>query len=198
MLLSSGCDAAYTIAAAAARAAFPAMAMQAREAVDCFVSLMNDYARSVIGMKNSRFQNPDGWDDNRQYADTDDLIKLGVHAIGIPEIKAVTRLPEKVSDIVSGEHLVWLTTNRLLVEDSPYYCPEAVGLKTGYTDLAGTHFLGAFECSGKTYISFVSCADINQDKFALTLQILQDHISIQLPHPDSLQCGRRKERSPEL
>lgn len=175
MLISSGCDAAYTIAAAAARAAFPDTAMSAKEAVERFVVLMNEYACSFIGMKNSHFQNPDGWDDKEQYSNAEDLIKLGKHAIEMPEIQAITSLSEKVSDIVSGEHLIWLTTNKLLVKNSPYYCPETVGLKTGSTNIAGTHFLGAFERSGKTYLSFVSCSDLQQDKFGLTLQILAEY-----------------------
>ncbi|MBE6865228.1 MAG: D-alanyl-D-alanine carboxypeptidase [Ruminococcus flavefaciens] len=174
MLISSGCDAAYTVAAAAARAAFPDKAMSAQEAVERFVSMMNEYAASVIGMVNSRFQNPDGQDEDEHYSTAEDLIKLGRHALGIPEIKAVTKLTEKESDIVSGEHLVWLTTNKLLVEDSPYYCPEAVGLKTGSTDLSGFLLLGAFEQWSKTYISFVSCPGPYGEQFSLTLQLLSE------------------------
>ena len=173
-LLSSGCDAAYTIAAAAARTAFPDRDMGAEQAVECFVGLMNKYAADV-GMQNSRFVNPDGQDADGQYTTAADLIKLGVHALNIPAIMETTKLSEKISDIVSGEHLVWLTTNKLRVADTEYYCPDAVGLKTGTTTLAGSCLLAAFKRGGDTYISMAAGFDTRHEVFAHTLKMLSDH-----------------------
>ena len=173
-LLSSGCDAAYTIAAAAARAAFPDREMNALQAVECFVSLMNEYA-GKIGMNDSRFVTPDGQDDEGQYVTAADLIKLGVHALNIPAIRETTTLSNKITDIVSGEHLVWLTTNLMRDTGSEYYLPDCIGLKTGTTTGAGSGFLGAFERGGDTYISFVSGNDTRVETFERTMNMLKEH-----------------------
>lgn len=173
-LLSSGCDAAYTIAAAAAREAFPDKEMNAGQAVECFAGLMNEFASS-IGMNDSHFINPDGQDADGHYSTAADLIKLGRYALTIPAITETTVLSGKISDIVSGEHIVWLTTNKLRVPDSEYYCPDAVGLKTGTTSCAGSILLAAFKRSGKTYISFTSGFDTRHEVFMHTLDMLSEY-----------------------
>ena len=172
MLMASGNDAAYTVAAAVGRAICPYdYIMSDSQAVDYFVSEMNQYA-SQLGMKNSHFVSPEGWDYNDQYSTVSDLLILAQHAFSIPEIKTITGTYQKYVVFASGENITWTNTNALLNPNSPYYCPEAAGIKTGTTANAGNCLIAAFNRNGKTYISAViGCASSNE-RYELTLKML--------------------------
>ena len=77
LLISSGSDAAFTIAVYTARAAFPDEKMDDEQAVQRFMEIANSYAKS-IGMNESFFVHPEGWDSPEQYTTVSDLIKLAV------------------------------------------------------------------------------------------------------------------------
>ena len=66
MMLVSGNDAAYTIAVDTAKALNPSEQLSDTQAVEYFCSQMNAFAET-IGMKDSHFTTPDGWDDENQY-----------------------------------------------------------------------------------------------------------------------------------
>ena len=171
MLMASGNDAAYTVAAATARAAEPNTTMSDSQAVAYFSKLMNDYASS-IGMKNSHFTTPEGWDDENQYTTVSDLLILANHVFSIPEIKIITGTYQKKVYFVSGENITWTNTNELLNTKSPFYCSDAVGIKTGTTASAGNCLIAAFERNEKTYISVVVGCTTSNNKFELTLKML--------------------------
>ena len=144
MLMASGNDAAYTVAVTTARAVKPDTAMTDAQAVAYFSELMNSYASS-IGMKDSHFTTPEGWDDASQYTTVSDLLILANHAFSIPEIKTITGTYQKKVYFVSGENITWTNTNALLNPNSAYYCADAVGIKTGTTASAGNCLIAAFE-----------------------------------------------------
>ena len=75
MLMASGNDAAYTVAVTTARAVKTDTAKTDAQAVAYFSELMNSYASS-IGMKDSHFTTPEGWDDASQYTTVSDPHRL--------------------------------------------------------------------------------------------------------------------------
>lgn len=174
MLMASGNDAAYTVAVAIARAAKPDVQMADTQAVGYFAELMNEYANS-LGMKNSHFVNPEGWDDANQYTTVSDLLKLAAHAFSVPEIKTITGTYQKYVVFASGENITWTNTNALLNPNGAYYCADAVGMKTGTTANAGNCLIAAFNRNGKTYISAVVGCKTNADRYDLTLKMLANY-----------------------
>lgn len=171
MLMASGNDAAYTVAVTTARAVKSDTAMTDSQAVSYFAELMNSYASS-IGMNNSHFTTPEGWDDASQYTTVYDVLILANHAFSIPEIKTITGTYQKKVYFVSGENITWTNTNALLNPSSTYYCSDAVGIKTGTTANAGNCLIAAFERNGKTYLSAVVGCGTGNDRYELTLKML--------------------------
>ncbi len=170
MLLPSGNDAAYTVAVTTARTVSRNTAMSDAEAVQYFCGLMNDFAKN-IGMKNSHFASPEGWDSPDTYTTAADLVKLAEYAFSVPEIREITGTYQKKVYFVSGENITWTNTNNLINPNSVYYCSDAVGMKTGSTEDAGNCLIAAFVNNGKTYFSVVvGCAN-NTDRYELTRKI---------------------------
>ena len=143
MLLPSGNDAAYVLAAAAGRAAAGNRSLGASAAVGAFVERMNEMGQEV-GLVNTHFVNPDGYHDNAHYSCPQDLARIGALALNDPVIAKYASMTRDTVRFVSGESVTWDNTNRLLNPDSELYCPESVGLKTGYTNRAGFCLLSAF------------------------------------------------------
>lgn len=174
MLMASGNDAAYTVAVSTARAVYPDISMTDSEAVQYFSGLMNSFSKN-IGMQNSNFANPEGWDDDNQYTTVSDLLILAEYAISVPEIHEITGTYQKYVVFDSGENITWTNSNNMLNPNSQYYCPSAIGLKTGTTANAGNCLIGVFAKNEKVYISVVTGCNTNTDRYNLTLKLLNDY-----------------------
>ncbi|MGY1898622.1 D-alanyl-D-alanine carboxypeptidase family protein [Nocardia gipuzkoensis] len=127
MMLPSGCDAAYTLADAYG------------PGHDDFITRMNDTARQM-GLAGTHFTDPSGLPaptDHSTYSTPADLVTLGLRAMSTPEFRDIAR--SKSFHVPAGPgnraHL-WQTTNLLLHD-----YPGAIGIKTGWTDAAGTCLL---------------------------------------------------------
>ncbi len=142
MLLPSGNDAAYVLAVAVARAE-AGENLPVPEAVTRFAALMNDRA-AELNMTGTHFTSPDGYHDDQHYTTCTDIVTIARLALDTPAIASVVALPSVTVTLVSGECYTWRNTNSLLQPESPYYRPEAVGLKTGCTNEAGWCLLSAF------------------------------------------------------
>lgn len=159
LLLPSGNDAAYTIAVHVARKVSGLPDLRDRAAVRYFCTLMNEFGEE-IGLRNTHFVNPEGWDDPRHYTTASDLTKITKYALSVPEIREIVSTRKYDAYFVSGETITWYNGNQLLYPDSDFYCEDAIGMKTGYTDNAGRCLIAAFEKSGKTYIiTMLGCND---------------------------------------
>lgn len=143
MLLPSGNDAALVLAAAVGRHLLNEKKATASQAVARFVEEMNRAAKA-LDLQNSHFENPDGYHAQQHYSCPEDLAKIAWLALDEPVIRRCMELQKDKVTFVSGETLVWENTNRLLNPKSDYYCPEAVGMKTGYTSMAGYCLMAAF------------------------------------------------------
>ena len=169
MLLPSGNDAAYGLAAAAARSQ-SGQNLEPAEAVAHFVTLMNDTAQA-LGMTGSRFMNPDGYHEMEHYTSNRDMMIIGMLAMENECIRECVMLTQERVVYSNGEVSNWHNTNALIDETSQYYCPDAVGLKTGHTSYAGFCLLSAFEIEGKTYIVGTLGCQRPEDRFIDALKL---------------------------
>ena len=165
LLVASGNDAAYTIAVNTSKTLTGNKNMSDTQAVSFFVELMNSFA-SNIGMRNSHFTNPDGWDDDNQYTTVDDLLILSKYFLSIDELSEIVSLKNKYVVFASGQNITWENSNQLLNSNSNYYNKYAVGMKTGTTEKAGNCLIAVFNKNDKKYIGIVcGCATTN-DRYA--------------------------------
>lgn len=174
MLLPSGNDAAYVLAVEAGRLLGDSGA-SAADAAAVFVAEMNAQAK-LLGMTGTHFANPDGIHEDDHYTTFHDLAILGSLALEDP---VLMRYAHVASDTVTltGGTKEWKNTNALIHEDSEYYCPYAIGLKTGQTPSAGSCLLSAFEYDGTTLlIGVFGCPEV-EDRFADTLQLFNQTVS---------------------
>lgn len=174
MLLPSGNDAAYVLAAAAGREIESEPTLSASAAVSAFMEKMNELAAD-LGMTGTHFVNPDGIHDNNHYMSVKDLAilgKLSMENATVMEYAATAR--EQVE--LHGEQIEWKNTNALIDPTTPYYCPYAVGLKTGQTPSAGSCLLSAFLYEEYELIIGVFGCPEEEDRFDDTLQLFNETV----------------------
>lgn len=151
LLLPSGNDAAYTLAVASARKFANDDTLSTEKAIDTFSELMNDAAKE-LGAKNSHFTNPDGFHDKDHYTTALDLLKIANYAKSIPLINEICGTYQTTQTIKSGEEFYWVNSNKLLNQGEYCYSEYADGMKTGFTDEAGTSVISSFTKDGSTQI----------------------------------------------
>lgn len=178
MLLPSGNDAAYMLACAAGRAIeksaeidgqFITADLDARSAVNVFMKKMNELAKD-LGMAGTNFVNPDGIHDSNHYTTFGDLVILGKLSMENETIMKHAITPNKDVQL-HGETITWKNTNALVNPTTEYYCPYAVGLKTGQTPSAGSCLLSAFRKGDTELIIGVFGCPEEEDRFDDTLQL---------------------------
>lgn len=157
MLLSSGNDAAYVIARAAGQAlledniAYDDEEITIEQCIKRFVYEMNKNVRD-IGLENTCFTSPDGYDHDGQYTTASDLSKIAMIAYETEEIKRVCSMESVTTE--NGAY-TWSTTNELLKKGGEYYYQYAIGMKTGSTEKAGNCLVSAAEKDDQRCISVV-------------------------------------------
>ncbi len=172
MLLPSGNDAAYVMAAAAGRVIDGDPEEYAWNAVMTFLDEMNRQAQE-LGLSGTHFVNPDGIQDDNHYTCPADLTVIAHLAMQNDLIMRCAGMSRKTMYLDShGEEVEWKNTNRLIDPESDYYCPYAIGLKTGQTYAAGSCLLSAFDYHGRSLIIGVFGCPEEEDRFADTLQLL--------------------------
>ncbi len=103
--------------------------------VDSFVATMNAKAK-MIGMNNSRFTNPAGFDKGIYTGNTStaaDLLRLTEYAVKNQKFNEIAHLDKAVFTEETTHKVYCLKTHNKLLDKYPY----AVGIKTGYTTKAG-------------------------------------------------------------
>lgn len=134
MLLPSGNDAAI------------ALAEHVGGSVPAFVDLMNQKA-AELGLSETSFANPHGLDDPGLYSSAHDMALLGVELLRNPLLAKIVR--------TSVYQPAWnrppVTNLNLLLK----IYPDAIGIKTGFTDDAGQTIAAAAERDGRTLVAAV-------------------------------------------
>lgn len=172
MLLPSGNDAAYVLAAAAGRVIAGEEGLEATVAVQRFVAEMNREGER-LGFVNSHFANPDGYHTGSHYSCPEDMARIGELAMENDTITGYTALEADTVTYVSGERITWYNTNRLINKAADQYCPQAVGLKTGYTGESGYCLLAAFRDGEKRILVGIFGAEKNLPRYENAVALWQ-------------------------
>ncbi|MEG0741179.1 MAG: peptidoglycan-binding protein [Clostridia bacterium] len=123
--------------------------------VDAFVARMNERA-AQLGMVDTHFMNPHGYHDDNHYSTAYDLALLARMGLTNPVFcQVVTCLRYTMPPTAKRGELILQTTHELLNPASPYYIPGAAGIKSGFTSLAGSCYVGAAQRGDRTLIAVV-------------------------------------------
>ncbi len=120
MLLNSGSDAAQSLAVLDAGSQ------------EAFVDKMNQSA-TKLGLTNTRFTNPVGWDASENYSSAQDIANLSRILLGNEFFRATVAKNNAIITTEAGRNINLVSTNQLLGSNG------YIGVKTGYT-------YGALEC----------------------------------------------------
>lgn len=154
LLLPSGNDAAYTIAAHVGRKVCNDQSLTDIEAVRVFIRLMNEKLQE-IGAVNSHFSDPDGFDDSNHYTTASDMLLIAKNALKYENLCTSMAKTSVTYTLLSGQSMTWKNTNYVINKNSPYYIEGATGMKTGSTDNAGYCVVVSAERNGVEMIAIV-------------------------------------------
>ena len=154
LMLPSGNDAANVMAVNCARIYKDNPKMPYKEALEVFVELMNEAAEQ-IGATNSHFVHPDGWHDENHYTTARDLAKIAVYAKSFPIIAKSCSTHYAERKLVKGGMMYWVNGNLMLNDYYQCYSQYCDGLKTGFTDQAGSCVVSSATLEGHTLIAVI-------------------------------------------
>ncbi len=158
MLVPSGNDAAYVLAAHVGRKSLQNENAGLVEAIPEFIRLMNEKANS-LGVVNSVFKTPDGYDAIGQYTTAYDMGIIGMAAADNDSILAICNKTTARNVFIDGFDVTWSSTNSLIVKESGRYYPYCLGLKTGTSTMAGRCLISVAKKDDKEVISVVMNSD---------------------------------------
>ncbi len=132
--------------------------------MDAFANIMNEKLEE-IGCTNTHFTNSHGYHDDNHYTTAYDMAILLSYCLKNPTFKKIITTKEiSVAPKNNPERVFLLeNSNYLLYEDSPLYCKDIKGGKTGFTYEAEGTFLGFAKRDDMTIIigSFGGSLDEN-------------------------------------
>lgn len=169
LLLPSGNDAAYTLAVNTGKKIAGDSRLTNEQAIDVFMDKVNEKA-IMLGAENSNFVVPDGYDAEGQYTTAYDLAIIAQACLDDPYISEISASYTLYQKWVSGREVTYNNSNELLNPNSQYYYPEAIGLKTGASTLAGNCLVSAAVINGETYIC-VMMGSTADDRFTDSITI---------------------------
>ena len=169
LLLPSGNDAAYTLAVNTGKKIAGDSSLTNEQSIDLFMDKVNEKAH-MLGAENSNFVAPDGYDAEGQYTTAYDLAIIAQACLGDPYISEIAASYTLYQKWVSGREITYHNSNELLNPNSQYYYPEAIGLKTGASTLAGNCLVSAAVINGETYIC-VMMGSTADDRFTDSITI---------------------------
>ena len=151
MMLNSGNDAAYTLAYN-----YPG-------GLDNFIAQMNQRA-AIMGLKNTHFQNPAGFDNVNHYTSAYDMAQIAKVFTQDPLMaKIVATKSTTVLSIDKSQQHILNNLNKLLGIDG------IVGIKTGTTEASGENLVTLVEREGHRILIVVLNS---KDRFSETKQIV--------------------------
>lgn len=159
-----------------------ALAEAVSGSVEEFAELMNKRAEE-LGCTGTHFANPNGLDDDNHYSTAEDMAIIARKAMEYDTIREIVRRTTyQTHETNKREVLTVGSTDRLLFDTyswinvngksrHPYY-KYAVGIKTGYTDLAGGCMAADAVRGDEEYISIVMKSTAF-DRFADSIELLE-------------------------
>jgi D-alanyl-D-alanine carboxypeptidase (penicillin-binding protein 5/6) len=134
MLIPSANDAAYSLA------------VHHSGTVQAFVEEMNGRAKA-LGLKDTHFQNPAGFDGAGQHASPQDLAWLSMSALRKSVFRTIVNTPSTTIQSLEGKDYGLLNTNELLRS-----FPNVEGVKTGTTGDAGQCLITLFRENNRPFL----------------------------------------------
>ncbi len=152
-MISSGDDAAYALAEHLGDGS-----------AQGFVDEMNRETEA-LGLEDTRFENPVGFDARDQYSSARDLARMTHLAMGYPEFREMVSTTYATISTQDRE-IELVSTNDLL-----FTYPPATGVKTGTTPRAGPSLVASAAAENESYVSVV--LDSREDRFAASIRALE-------------------------
>ncbi len=176
LMLPSGNDAAYTLAVNTGKAIADDNSLTNQQAIKIFMDKVNEKARE-IGVTDSNFVVPDGYDAKGQYTTAYDLSIIAKACLENSIISEIVASNASYEKWLNGREVTYNNSNELLDPNSPFYRPEVIGLKTGTSSLGGACVVSAAVIDGETYICVVM-GSTKESRFQDSVDIL-DRIKAQ-------------------
>ena len=163
LIIPSGNDTSVVAACAVAKKTKNDSSLNYSQCISIFSSMMNEKAKE-LGCKNTNFTNPHGYHADDHYTTCYDLAMIVKESLKNELISKIAI--EKsyngsgVGDIPVSEDAIvqeysWNSHN-LLITGGEYYYQYATGLKTGFTDQAGSCVAATAEKNGTKLIAIIS------------------------------------------
>lgn len=167
MLLPSGNDAAYVVAAAVGKKLAKNEEISPEEAISYFMIGLNEYVE-LIGCKGTVFSEPDGNTYENHYTTVPDLVLVADLALQNGMMREYMATQKEKVYYASGQNMTWTNTNLLLDEESDYYTPYAVGMKTGSLEDEYSLLAAAAVPEGSDARFIIGCfaGQLKNDRFA--------------------------------
>lgn len=119
-----------------------------------FVEAMNAKVQ-YLGLKDTKFKDPAGLDDEGK-SSAYDLAIVASYALKNPIFSKTVKTSQITIYSIDGKISHQLnSSNRLIKSDEPLYHPLALGIKTGFTPLAGHCLVSAAEKNGKILVGVI-------------------------------------------
>ena len=171
MLVPSGNDAAFVLAAASGRRLAKDESLSGEEAVKVFIRGINDYANK-LGLCGTYFVSPDGYSGSEHYSTTEDMAIIAKCAFENDLIMKYTSMQSDHVIYASGHTNDWTNTNKLLDPQNEYYNEYVIGLKTGSLDNEYALIFAFRFDDGREYIAGVFGSDNKNTRYEDALSII--------------------------
>lgn len=146
LLISSGNDAAFTLAEAYSGT---------EGNYQPFVQKMNEFLRAN-NLTKTTLADPAGLDDDNGRSTARELAHIARLLLKNERLAAiVTTAQDQISSIDGLQVHSLKNTNRLIQNDTSFYLPSALGIKTGYTPAAGHSLVSAYRLNNQLLIGVV-------------------------------------------
>lgn len=126
-----------------------------------FVAMMNDKAKT-LGMENTHFTNPCGFDIDDHFSTPSDLLTLAEYAIKNQTFNEITKQNQHLYSPINNDRKFVAKTHNHLLNRYAY----AVGVKTGYTSKAGPCFIARAKKEGNDCLIVMLNSKENRWKIA--------------------------------
>lgn len=176
MIIPSGNDAAYAIAAACGREISKEFSLAYEDAVAVFVSEMNVYAKQ-IGCTESNFTTPDGFAGSDHYSTTYDMAVISKKAFENELIMKYACIQCDNVVYKSGHTNTWINTNRQLDLNSDFYNKNVTGLKTGSLE-DNYSLISVYDDGENNYIIGVFGADTDAARYEDTVTLINAALTV--------------------
>lgn len=173
LMVASGGDAAYTLAAAAGKKLLPGETSP-EKLIDAFMKAVNEAADLNELTAVCNFVTPDGNDAENGLVTARAMAVIAAEAIKNDVIKEATSAKSHTFRYTStGKEKTYYNTNKLLRNTGEYYSSHADGIKTGTTSEAGNCLVAGVNIGGRYFIIVDLGAKSDEYRYKDVLELIK-------------------------